>query len=809
MSVVPTDVRYALRRWATRPGLAITVVLTLGLGIGATTAIFSVVDGVLLRPLPWREPDRLVSAYIVREGWRTDPALSFNWNSQFLSWPNFRDLQKLNEFESVAAWRRTRLVAVWETGDVAQALNATSNFLATLGTGPHLGRMFTTAEDDTASDSILISYEAWQRRFGGVDGIIGRQVRLDDAPRTIVGVLAPHFQFEGQPPEFLLPFGTLTAGERGENNNAFRVVARLADGVTVEQAASRIALILNGGQGRNQRTSRLATIPDDQFGPARAPLYMLFGASVLLLLIACANVAGLLLGEIWTRRHEVAVRRALGAPQWQVARQMFVESALLGAAGGVVGVIAAQWITPVLVTLAPARLPRIDMVAVDARVLIFAVIVSGSMAILCGAAPSLTGSYIPPIDALRSGRGLAPFRSRSQRFIVSCQVALAVVLLAGAALLGETVFRLTSQPVGFDEQGLLVVGVVPRQRPVITDMLRRSEAQSELLARIRALPGVESAASTASPPFGTSYGSNSIEVSGRPGEFFSAQRQIVSEGFFMTMGMRMLRGREFERQDASRKIVEPALPGQESSDSLGVAIVSQELERRYFGGNATGQRIRFNRLWLDVIGVAPDAKSREYTDEATPAFYVYSTQMPYIAVGQFVVRASGDPTALVAALRDVVTSGDSQLAVTYVDTMRTMMARTVVNERYRAILSSAFGGAALLLAAIGLFGLLTRAVNERRREIGVRIAVGAKPGDVVRLVMREGGVLVAGGLVAGVPAALVAARLIRAQLYGVGPADPHVFVLVSGVLSVVAGGAMALPAIRASRTDPISTLRAE
>jgi putative ABC transport system permease protein len=803
------DIRYAVRRWAARPGRAITVVLTLGVGIGTATAIFSVVDGVLLRPLPWREPDRLVSAYIVRDAWRTDPALSFNWNNGFVSWPDFRDLQKLNEFESVAAWRRTRLVAVWETGDVAQALNATSNFLATLGTGPYLGRMFTTAEDDTASDSILISYEAWQRRFGGADGIIGRQIRLDDVPRTIVGVLAPRFRYEGEPPEFLLPFGNLTAGERAENNNSYRVVARLAAGVSLEQAAGRAAAVLNGGQGRNQRTSRLATVPDDQFGPARAPLYMLFGASVLLLLIACANVAGLLLGETGTRRHEVAVRRALGAGQWRVARQMLTESGLLGAAGGVVGVVGAWWITPVLVTLAPARLPRIDMVAVDARVLTFAVIVSMAMTLLCGAAPSLTGSSIPPIDALRSGRGLARFRSRSQRLIVSCQVALAVVLLAGAALLGETVVRLTSQPVGFDDHGLLAVGVVPRQRSLLTNMPRRAQVESELLARIRALRGVESAATTASPPFGTSFGSNSIEVSGRPGESLSAQRHIVGEGFFDTMRMRMLRGREFEPRDATRQILNPALPGGESADSLGVAVVSQELERRYFAGNATGQRIRFNRMWLDVIGVAPDAKSRQYTDEAAPAFYVYSKQMPYIAVGQFVVRASGDPTQLVAALREAVTSGDSQLAVTYVDTMRTMMARTVANERYRATLSSAFGGAALLLAAIGLFGLLTRAVNERRREIGVRIAVGAKPGDVVRLVLREGGALVAGGLLVGVPAALAAAQLIRSQLYGVAPSDPHIFILVSAVLGTVACGAMLLPAIRASPTDPISTLRAE
>jgi putative ABC transport system permease protein len=809
MPFVAAEIRYAIRRWAARPGLAITVILTLGLGIGTATAIFSVVDGVLLRPLPWREADRLVSAYIVREGFRTDPALSFNWDSGFVSWPNFRDLQKLDVFESVAAWRRTRLVTVWETGDVAQAMNVTSNFLATLGTGPYLGRIFSPAEDDIASDSILISHEAWQRRFGGDAGIIGRQTRVDDVPRTIVGVLVPRFQYEGEPPEFFLPFGNLTSGERAEYNNSYRVVARLAEGVTLAQAASRIAPILNGGQGRNQRTSRLATIPDDQLGRARAPLYMLFGASVLLLLIACANVAGLLLGETETRRHEVAVRRALGAGQWRVARQMLTESALLGAGGAIAGVLAASWITPVLVTLAPARLPRIDLVAVDTRVLMFAVIVSAAMTILCGAAPSLAGTSFPPLDALRSGRGLARFRSRSQRLIVSCQVALAVVLLAGAALLGETVVRLTSQPVGFDDRGLLAVGVVPRQRPLLTNMPRRAQVEGELLARIRALPGVESAASTASPPFGTSYGSNSIEVSGRPGESLSAQRHIVSEGFFTTMGMRMLRGREFEPGDAARQMFNPALPGNESADSLGVAIVSQELERRYLGGNATGQRIRFNRMWLDVIGVAPDVKSLQYTDEAAPAFYVYAKQMPYIAVGQFVVRASGNPLQLVPSLRQAVTSGDSQLAVTYVDPMRTMMDRTVANERYRATLSSAFGVAALLLAAIGLFGLLTRAVNERRREIGVRIAVGAKPGDVVRLVMREGGLLVAGGLVAGVPAALAAAQLIRAQLYGVGPSDPHVFILASGVLGIVASGAMLLPAIRASRVDPISTLRAD
>jgi predicted permease len=806
MSFVPTDIRYAVRRWVARPGLAITVILTLGLGIGATTAIFSLVDGVLLRPLSWRDPDRLVAIYIVRPAWRADPVFSFSWDTGPLTWPDVRNLQAQAEtFDAVAAWLRTRPIALAGTSDALQALNATSTFLATLGARPYAGRTFTAAEDETASDSVMISYEAWQNRFGGDPAIVGRRTTIDEVTRTIVGVLPRHFEFEGEPPEFLMPTGNLS---RMPDNFNFRVVARLAPDVTQSQAASRIAAILNGGEGRNERQSRLAPVSEVQLGPSRAPLLILFAASLLLLAIACATVAGLLLGDAGARRHEVAVRRALGAERWRVARQMLAESALLAMAGGVAGLVAAWWLVPALVALAPARLPRIATIGIDLRVLIFAAIVAGTTTILCGAVPSLLGSSSPPIDALRSGRGLARFRSRPQRLIVSCQVALAVVLLAGATLLSETFIRLTSLPVGFDDEGLLVLSVL-QSRTLAPDVARQAQVTGTLLERLRALPGVEMAAATASPPFGTSFGSNTIEVSERPGEFFPAQRHIVSEDFFATMRMPVLRGRSFERLDAARTLLGPVARGTEVTDSLGVAIVSRELENRYFGGNATGQRIRFNRTWLDVIGVVPDVKTRQYTDDAGPAFYIYTRQMPYITVSQFVVRATGDPTRLVQTLRETVTGVDSRLTIAAAATMRTLMARSVANERYRATLSSAFGGAALLLAAVGLFGLLTRAVNERRREIGVRMAVGATPGSVVRLVMREGGWLVAGGLLVGVPAALAAAQLIRSQLYGVAPSDPHVFVLVSVVLGTVACGAMFVPALRAARVDPISTLRAE
>jgi len=808
MSALIPELRHALRRWGGRPGLAITVVLTLGLGIGATTAIFSVVDGVLLRPLPWREPDRLVAAYLVRPAWRTDPVLSFLWDSGFLSWPNFREMQAQREtFDAVAAWQRARPVALAGTSDLLQALNVSAEFLATLGARPYAGRAFTAAEDETTSDSVMVSYETWQNRFGGDPAIVGRRISIDEVTRTIVGVLPPRFRFEGEPPEFLIPTGTLT-GQLSTNNNMLRVIARLAPGVTLEQASGRIAPILNGGQGRNERTSRLVSLPDDQLASARTPLYLLFGASLLLLLIACANVAGLLLGDAGTRRHEIAVRRALGAARWRVARQMLAESSLLAIGGGVAGLVAAGWIVPALVALAPTRLPRIDTVTIDPRVLLFAAVLSGATTILSGAVPSLAGSSSPAVDALRSGRGLTRFRSRSQRLIVSSQVALAVVLLVAAALLGETVVRLTSLPVGFDDNGLLVLSVVP-SRSLAPDMPRRTQADGALLEHIRGLPGVESAAVTASPPFGTSYGSNTIEVSGRPGEFLTTQRHIVSEGFFATMRIPILRGRAFEPADAARQLFGPAAPGTEVPESLGVAIVSRELERRSLGGNALGQRIRFNRTWLDVIGVVADVKSRQYSEDAGPAFYVYTRQMPYITGSQFVVRVAGDPASLVPEIRKAVSGFDSRIGIASVETMRALMDRTVANEWYRATLSSAFGGAALVLAAIGLFALLSRAVSERQREIGIRMAVGARPVQVVRLIVAEGGMPVATGLLVGVLAALASSRVIRSQLYGVTPTDPHTFVLVSTVLIAAALTAMLLPAFRASRVEPVTTLRGD
>jgi putative ABC transport system permease protein len=789
MTLVPADVRQAVRRWAARPGFALTAILTLGLGIGGTTAIFSVVDGVLLRPLPWRDPDRLVSVWIVRPGWRTDPVLAGTWDRAFMSWPNFQDLQQHNRtLAGVAAWMRPRPLIAGGTTDLVQALQVTSGFLPVLGVQPYAGRGFTVQEDAAATDSVMIAYESWQRRFGGEAGMVGRRVVIDEIPRTVVGVLPPRFRVEGDPPEFLLPFGTVGANDRAAGNNSLRAIARIKPGVTLADAARDIEPILRGDAAAVTRTSRLQPYSEVFFNRAREPLLMLLGASLLLLLIACANVAGLLLGDAGARRHEIAVRRALGAGRARVARLLLAESLVLAVGGGAAGLLAAWWLTPALVALAPERLPRLDSVAIDVRVFAFAAVLSALTTIVFGVGPSLAGASVDAADALRDGRSATRFRRRTQRLIVVGEVALAAVLLAGASLLGETIIRLTASPVGFDADRLVVLRL-RGPRSVTANIAARSQ---ELLDRIRTIPGVQSAAGTSAAPFAGSFGSNSIEADGRPGQGFAAQRYVVTDGYFETMRLPVA-GRAFERADAN---------GEE------VVVVSQDLARRSYNGNAVGRRLRFGERWRTIIGVVPDVKLRAYSEEPGPAFYLYAPQVPTLGAYEILIRATGDPQRLIPALRESVTAFDNRLAFQTLETMGALTARTASSQRYRAVLASAFGSAALILASVGLYGLLARAVSDRRREIGVRMAVGARPIDVARLVVAEGGALVAGGLVVGIPAAMAVARLIRSQLYGVEPSAPHTFVTVSLVLGAVALAATLVPALRASRVDPMTTLRA-
>ena len=517
MSDVVAGLRHAIRRWIKRPAFACTAVLTLATGIGATTAIFSVVDAVLLKPLPWRDPDRLVSVLVARPHWRENPVLAGSWDRGNISWPIFQDLQsKSLVFSDVAAWSRARPTLNGERNELVTGMQISASFLPMLGVYPHLGRFFTTAEDVSPSDSVLVTYETWQRRFGGSPDVLGHRASLDETMYAVVGVLPSGFNFDGSdPPEFLFPWGNTPVRSRTAGNHFMNGLARLKPGIPLEDAVRDSDPHVRGIESPGKKRTRLVRLIDQQQGASRQPLWILLGASSLLLLITCANVAGLLLGDAESRRHEVAVRAALGGSRRQIVQQLSAESAVLTAAAAIAGIVLASWFTPALVAMAPTELPRVADVGIDLRVFGFAVLVSIATALLFGTAPVLALARADPARALREGGRDAGLRRRyAQRFIVAGEVALAVVLLAAASLLGESFFRLTSQPVGFDPANLIVASPRLPRDPGSTAETRLARTDT-LVAGLAALPGVVDATATSTAPFSGSYGSNSIQIEGK------------------------------------------------------------------------------------------------------------------------------------------------------------------------------------------------------------------------------------------------------------------------------------------------------
>jgi putative ABC transport system permease protein len=785
---IRTEFMHAFCRWRKRPALALTAIATLALGIGTASAIFSVADGVLLRPLPWSDPDRLVAIWVVRPPMRTNPVFSATWDRFPVSWTEFRNLQQHSRtLDAVAIWSRPRQVTLGGARDVVRAMPLSAGFLPMLGVTPFAGRFFTSGEDEAPSESVVLSHETWRNRFGADAAIVGRRLMLDERPFTVVGVLPPGFRFDAETADVVLPFGALPAGER--NNSTYPAVARLAPGATLAQAADDVEPILRGDETRNRRTARLEPLTEQQLGASRRPILLLLTAAALLLMIACANVAGLLIGDAQTRRTEIAVRQALGAGRFRIVRQLLVESSLLAAGGGALGIVAGWWITPALVAVAPAGLPRLETVTVDSRVLAFAVTTTALTALIFGMWPAFAAAGRGTVAVARSHIRVG---SRASGLIVVGQVGLAVVLVSAAALLGESVVRLASEPVGFAPDDLIVMRVRP-PRIAPPDAAARTQLRAALLDRIRRVPGVQSAAATTAAPFGGNFGSQSVEAEGRPGEPLPARRHAISDGYFATLGMTIVRGRDFGATDAG---------------SAPIAIVSEELNRRYYGGGALGRRLRVNQQWFTIVGIVPDHKLRHYDEEVLPAFFLFAPQVSFGA-DEIVIRAGGGADGLIGALRDAVAVTDPRLAIVTIERMDTLMRDTIATERYQAVLSSAFGGTAMMLAAIGLYGLLYRRVEQRRREIGIRLAIGAPRSDVVRGVFTEGGRLVAAGLVLGTAAALAAGQLLRAQLYAVEPTAPHVHIMTAAALSAAAVAATCVPALRASRVDPAGTLRSE
>ena len=829
------DVRYALRRWRRRPGFAVMATLTLALGIAATTATFSVVDGVLLRPLPWQEADRLVYVHGVYPERRNNPATAPTWDRGTLSYAAWDALRTTPLFEDVAVWQpiaRLDMTFGENRDDLVRTASVSSTFLPTLGVGLALGRYFTEREDNVSTDSIILTHETWQRRFGGRTDVIDERVPLgsatfgEDYRKTVVGVLEPGFRFEGEPPEVLLPVGIAARPSRSLGGS-FRAIARLASGVTREQAASAAAGLVTGTRQSEPVSARLVSVEDEHLGAARRPLFLLFGGASLLLLIACANVAGILLGEARARRHEIAVRTALGSGRGRLVRQVLVEHAMMAALGTALGLAAAYWLIGAVITTAPEGLPRIEDVRLDARASAFAALCGLATLLLFGVAPALSVTRTPVASTLAEGRregGVS--RVIGQRAVVVAQLALALVLLTGASLFAETMRRLTSQPLGFDPREVAVVSTTftgfkfgdpgwhsaqLQAAGTMRDedfgrfmnrlMRETSNArEDQVFERVSALPGVTAVAGTTAAPFIAPQQRLPIVLEGRPAaERHDVYRQTVSQRYFDVMRIRLLSGRLFEASDR------PA-------DSA-AAVVSREFERRFFPEGAVGRRFRqvYGANYdlsahFHIVGVVDDAKREEFSDDDRPSFYSFDRQMGTIATC-FVLRASRDVTSLLPAVRSAINEVTPQLVVTSMTVLEDRVARSVAEERFRAMLSAGFGVTALALAAIGLYGVISRRTADRRREFGVRVALGARPSDVGGLVIRDAALLIVAGLLVGVPAAYASAQVTQSLLFGVSPSSPYVFGIAAMALGAVALTASFLPARRASLADPIAALR--
>jgi putative ABC transport system permease protein len=799
------DLRQAARALAKRPSFTAVAVLTLGLGMGATTALFSVVDAVLLRPLPYRDTDQLVVLW-QQDMRKAGPLVEIAWKD-YETWRT-----EARAFEALALMTATNFrVNLSGRGEPAQAEGAlvSGNFFDLLGVPLLRGRAFLPEEDTPGAPTVAVmSYGLWQRQFGGDPKIVGTSVTMDGSPATVIGVTPPDFAL---PRSAELWFSAAAAVSKDVPElRIFKAVGRLPARASLAAAQADMTRVSAALESREPKRNRglgavVVTLQKQIFGQGREALLLLMGAVACVLLIACANVANLLLARGHDREHEIAVRAALGASRWRLARQLLAESLLLGLAGGALGVFVAVMGVSSLVRLIPAALPHLDHVGVDARVLTFALVVSLFTALAFGTLPALRASQARPGGSMRDTGTRASESVRGVRVrgaLVVSEIALSLVLLAGAGLMVRSFAHVVALAPGFDPRGVVTA------RLNLGDKHQGVEGRAAyfgpLLQRIQALPGVTSAGLVLlrplKEPIGWDY---SFTVEGQGQEAFESNppvnHEAISPDYFRTLRIPLLKGRTFSEADGPK--AEP------------VVIVSRGFAERYWPGrDPLGQRLKFGppdgkAVWKTVVGVVGDVRYREWTSVWLDAYVPY-TQWSFGRM-DLVVGTEGDPLALVPALRAAVQAGDKDLALASVTTMEDAVFEAVAGPRFSAMLLGVFAGLALLLAAVGLYGVMAWSVSRRRREIGIRMALGARAGDVLRLVMRDGLRLAVLGLALGLAGAFAAGRMLQALLYEVSPAHPPTLLQVALLLLLVAGLAAYLPARRAARVDPLTALHYE
>ncbi|MGD0222954.1 MAG: ABC transporter permease [Terriglobia bacterium] len=810
------DVRYGLRVLRRNPGFATAAILTLALGIGATTAIFSIVDTVMLKPLPFPTADRLV---------RVRSLFAVTGNGGVASYPDFLDWRARNHvFEGMAAFRTGDFTLVGPREPFhLQGAVVSAQLFSLLGVKPALGRSFLPDEDKPAAaggtDPLILSYGLWQREFSSDPSVVGRTVQLGDQPFTVIGVMPPAFQYpiQAEPIELWTTIavdaragaGAMTT-QRGAHY--LDVAALLKPGVKLAQAQAEMAAIagaLSKQHPENKpRTAQIVPEIEGAIGPLRTPLLVLLGAVGCVLLIVCVNVANLLLARATGRHKEMALRAALGATRRRATRQLLTESVALGLLGGGLGLALAIASLRILVRLIPAEVPRLNAISLDVRLLSFAFLVSLVAGILFGLAPALRVSKIGLTESLNeSGRGAGGGgreHSRLRDVLVVSEVALAIVLLLGAGLLIQSFFNLTRVNPGFNPNHVLTFQLdspAGKQATQIPAFIR------EVVANMRALPGVISASAVASLPLtGDNIGS-SFEIDGEPTPMGSrpmADFNAVEPNYFRTLGIALVAGRDFTERDDSK--------------SPPVVIINRTLARRFFPNqNPIGQHLRpgigngygpGEFPMREIVGVIEDVKQSGLGDEPSPEIYAPQAQSPFGTM-ILVVRTANDPRTIVEAARRRVLALDKNTPIYHVETLDQFFAQSVEVPRFITALLGGFAGLALVLACLGIYGVISYTVAQRTREIGIRLAVGAKEGDVLWMVIREGLRPALAGIAIGIVGALRLTRILSSLLYGIKPADPLTFIAVALILICVALLACYLPARGAMKVDPMVALRYE
>jgi putative ABC transport system permease protein len=799
-AAVAQDLRYAVRTLAKAPAFTALVLVTLGLGIGANTAIFSALNAVLLKPLPYPHPERLVRLVA------HNPVAGIP--SSNVSAADFTDWQRdARAFEGLAAFSQFSTTVRPRNADEAAeriAGAAQTNLFAVLGVAPLVGRDFAAADvhPGTATASI-VSHGFWQRRYGGDASVIGRPLRPGSAT-ALVGVMPRGFAYPEEV-ELWVP-GYLHSSSDSRDNRQYEAIGRLKAGVTVAQAQAELDTIsarLDAAHPSTNRGWQVRAVPLTEYivGDAKRTLLLLLGAVGLVMLVACANVANLFLAHAAGRQREIAVRAAIGAGRGRIFRQVLTESVLLSMMAGALGILIARWGLQLLIAIGASGIPRLEQASLDRTVLLFSLVVSIATGVLFGIFPALLLSRSNLVQALREGTRNAGARHRTRKVLVVAEVALALVLLVAAGLLARSFRGLQQIDVGFDPRNVLTMrvslsGVKYREPGAIPAYFEAA------VQKLSALPGVRSAAAVLSLPVGGGgfYLGRGFIRPGlpHPAEGYNAGFQMVTPGYFRTLGITLHKGRDFDARD--------------SATAPRVVIVNRTLAERIFKGeNPIGQKIL---VWKDeqgpreIVGVSGDLKSSDLTATAGTEMFVPLAQSPSGDL-TFVVRTDGAPGLAAGPAKSALQAIDSLQVPYNVKTFDTIMADALAQQRFSVVLFSAFAALALVLAAVGLYGVMSHLVTGRSHEMGVRMALGARPSEVRGLVVRQGLWLLAFGMAAGIPAALAASQFLGKLLYGVRPADPVTFTAMSAVIAAVTWVSAYLPARRATRVDPAIVLRGD